>query len=143
MVRVKIDNRIRVLVENGVIGGHRSMFVVVGKKARDQIVTLHQILTKAVVGARPSVLWCYKKDLGFSSSKKKRQRENKKKVHAGILNPDVSCYIRMQLLILAFRKVIRSKCSCHLRRSDTAIMLSPTRFWVILMEFLFSRTSKP
>lgn len=37
MVRRKIDNRIRVLIENGVTLGHRTMFVVVGEKARDQV----------------------------------------------------------------------------------------------------------
>ena len=37
MVRKKIDNRIRILIENGVALGRRSMFVVVGDKARDQV----------------------------------------------------------------------------------------------------------
>lgn len=31
-----------------------------------QVVILHHMLSKATVRARPSVLWCYKKDLGFS-----------------------------------------------------------------------------
>ena len=35
--RKKIDNRIRLLIENGVAQGRRSMFVVVGDKARDQV----------------------------------------------------------------------------------------------------------
>jgi N-acetyltransferase 10 len=85
MVRVKLDNRIRTLIENGVAKGHRSMFVVVGDKAKDQVVTLHQILTKSIVGARPSVLWCYKKDLGFSSHRKKRMREVRKKIATGMI----------------------------------------------------------
>lgn len=37
MVRKKIDNRIRVLIENGVTLGHRTLFVVVGDKGRDQV----------------------------------------------------------------------------------------------------------
>lgn len=37
MVRRKIDNRIRVLIENGVTLGHRTMFIIVGEKARDQV----------------------------------------------------------------------------------------------------------
>lgn len=37
MVRKKIDNRIRTLIENGVKLGHRTMFVVVGDKGRDQV----------------------------------------------------------------------------------------------------------
>ena len=66
MVRKKIDNRIRLLIENGVALGHRSLFVVVGDKARDQVPLLHHMLSKATVKARPNVLWCYKKELGFS-----------------------------------------------------------------------------
>lgn len=37
MVKKKIDNRIRVMIENGVKLGHRTMFIVVGDKARDQV----------------------------------------------------------------------------------------------------------
>ena len=36
-MRKKIDNRVRVLIENGVKIGHRTMFVVVGDKAKDQV----------------------------------------------------------------------------------------------------------
>lgn len=38
MVRKKIDNRIRVLIENGVKLGHRTLFVIVGDKGRDQVI---------------------------------------------------------------------------------------------------------
>lgn len=78
----KVDGRIRTLVENGVALHHRSLFVVVGDRGRDQVrimsavvadtfivfqvVILHHMLSKATVRARPSVLWCYKKELGFS-----------------------------------------------------------------------------
>lgn len=86
MVFKKLDNRLRVLMENGITLGHRSLFLIVGPKARDQVksetenfvtdlfnfilpqvVILHQMLSKSQVKARPSVLWCYKKELGFSS----------------------------------------------------------------------------
>jgi N-acetyltransferase 10 len=65
-MRKKIDPRIRTLIENGVRTHHRSFFVLVGDRGRDQVVNLHYMLSKARVSARPSVLWCYKKDLGFS-----------------------------------------------------------------------------
>lgn len=61
-----MDSRIRTLVENCHKLGHRSMFVIVGDKGRDQVVNLHYMLSKTVVKARPSVLWCYKKDLYLS-----------------------------------------------------------------------------
>ncbi|WAR02866.1 NAT10-like protein [Mya arenaria] len=86
MVRKKIDNRIRVLIENGVAEGHRTMFVVIGDHARDQVVILHHMLSKAQVKARPSVLWCYKKELGFSSHRKKRMRQLQKKISSGKLD---------------------------------------------------------
>jgi tRNA(Met) C34 N-acetyltransferase TmcA len=42
------------------------MFVIIGDKGRDQVVNLHYMLSKASVKARPTVLWCYKKDLALS-----------------------------------------------------------------------------
>ncbi|XP_023271075.1 RNA cytidine acetyltransferase isoform X1 [Seriola lalandi dorsalis] len=85
-VRKKVDNRIRVQIENGVALQHRTVFVVVGDRGRDQVVILHHMLSKASVRARPSVLWCYKKDLGFSSNRKKRMRQLQKKIKTGTLN---------------------------------------------------------
>ncbi|XP_066922128.1 RNA cytidine acetyltransferase-like [Clytia hemisphaerica] len=86
MVLKKIDNRIRVVIENGVQQKHRTLFFVVGDKARDQVVILHHMLSKAQVKARPSVLWCYKKELGFSSHRKKRMKQLQKKVKSGSLD---------------------------------------------------------
>ncbi|CAJ0933087.1 unnamed protein product, partial [Mesorhabditis belari] len=79
----RLDARIKTLVENGVAKHHRSLFVIVGDKGKDQIPTLHHILTKATVGPRPSMLWCYKKELGFSSNRQKRARQLKKKGEVG------------------------------------------------------------
>lgn len=74
------------LIENGVHTGHRTMFVIVGQKGRDQVVILHHMLSKTTVKARPSVLWCYKKELGFSSHRKKRMRQLQKKIKSGKLD---------------------------------------------------------
>lgn len=86
MVRTKIDSRIKTFIENGVKLQHRTMFVIVGDKGRDQVVILHHILSKSVVKARPSVLWCYKKELGFSSNKKKRMKQVQRKIKSGKVN---------------------------------------------------------
>nr|XP_020767900.1 RNA cytidine acetyltransferase isoform X2 [Odocoileus virginianus texanus] len=86
MHRKKVDNRIRILIENGVAERQRSLFVVVGDRGKDQVVILHHMLSKATVRARPSVLWCYKKELGFSSHRKKRMRQLQKKIKNGTLN---------------------------------------------------------
>ena len=65
-MKKKVDSRIRTLVENCVKLRQRGLFVLIGDKGRDQVVNLHYMLSKAVVKARPSVLWCYKKDLYLS-----------------------------------------------------------------------------
>lgn len=75
LVKKKVDNRIRALLENGVKTNHRSIYVVVGDRGRDQVMYLHYMLSKARVQAKPSILWCYKKELqGFSSNKRKRMK---------------------------------------------------------------------
>ncbi|CAH1257422.1 NAT10 [Branchiostoma lanceolatum] len=86
MVLKKVDNRIRVLIENGVVQHHRGLFVIVGDKGKDQVVILHHMLSKAQVKARPSVLWCYKKELGFSTHRKKRMKQLQKKIRNGTLD---------------------------------------------------------
>ncbi|KAI8622823.1 GNAT acetyltransferase 2-domain-containing protein [Chytriomyces sp. MP71] len=83
MKRKKLDSRIPALISNGVASRHRSLFVIVGDRGRDQVVTLHYLLSKARVSARPSVLWCYKKELGFSSHRKKRMNQIKKQIARG------------------------------------------------------------
>ena len=52
------------------------------------MVNLHYMLSKATVKARPSVLWCYKKDLYLSSHRKKRVNQVKKLVARGLLDPE-------------------------------------------------------
>ncbi|KAK8653530.1 hypothetical protein V6N13_127525 [Hibiscus sabdariffa] len=87
-MRKKVDERIRTLIENGVKSRHRSMFVIIGDKSRDQIVNLHYMLSKAVVKSRPTVLWCYKDKLELSSHKKKRAKQIKKLMQRGLLDPE-------------------------------------------------------
>ena len=73
--RKKVDSRIRTLIENGVKTHQRSFFVLVGDRGRDQIPNLHYILHKCSVRRKTSALWCYKKDLGFSTHREKRRKE--------------------------------------------------------------------
>ncbi|KAH7852680.1 hypothetical protein Vadar_027832 [Vaccinium darrowii] len=87
-MRKKVDDRIRMLIENGVKTRNRSMFVIIGDKSRDQIVNLHYMLGKAVVKSRPTVLWCYKEKLELSSHKRKRTKQVKKLMQRGLLDPE-------------------------------------------------------
>jgi N-acetyltransferase 10 len=84
VVTKKVDNRIKILIENGVKERKRSMFVIIGDRGRDQVVNLHYMLSKTVVKKRPSVLWCYKNELAFSSNRKKRMKRIKKKISRGV-----------------------------------------------------------
>ncbi|KAK7358902.1 hypothetical protein VNO77_00843 [Canavalia gladiata] len=85
-MRKKVDERIRTLIENGVKTRHRSMFVIIGDKSRDQIVNLHYMLSKAQIKSRPTVLWCYKDKLELSSHKRKREKQMKKLMQRGLLD---------------------------------------------------------
>lgn len=46
---------------------------------------MHHILSKAYTKERPSVLWCYKKELGFNTHKKKRLKQLQNKIQLGKL----------------------------------------------------------
>lgn len=84
MVKKKVDSRVRVLLENCIKENFRSFVVLVGDHGKDQVVNLHYMLSKAAVKARPKVLWCYKKELGFSTHKQKRMRQIKKQQQRGL-----------------------------------------------------------
>lgn len=85
MVRKRLDERIRTLLERGVVSGQRSMLVLVGDHGKDQVPNLHQILAKTTLQTRPNVLWCYKKDLGFSTHRQKRMKKLKRDKARGLL----------------------------------------------------------
>lgn len=84
MVKKKVDARVRVLLENCIKENFRSFVVLVGDHGKDQVMNLHYMLSKAAVKARPKVLWCYKKELGFSTHKQKRMRQIKKQQQRGL-----------------------------------------------------------
>ncbi|KIJ54078.1 hypothetical protein M422DRAFT_25043 [Sphaerobolus stellatus SS14] len=87
-MRKQLDPRIPILISNNVKKNHRSFIVLVGDKGRDQIVNLHYLLSQARVSARPSVLWCYKKELGFTTHRKKREAKIKREVKRGVREPN-------------------------------------------------------
>ena len=82
-IRKKVAPQIRDLTERNVALRERSMYVIVGDNGRDQVVNLHYMLSK-LTGRKPNVLWCYKKELGFSSHTKKRSKEVKKSHKSGL-----------------------------------------------------------
>ena len=88
MVRKAVDPRINVLIKNNVQTNHRSFFVVVGDHGKEQVANIHWMLSQAKDTKRPSVLWCYKKELGFTSHRKKREAKVKKEIKRGIREPN-------------------------------------------------------
>jgi len=88
MPKKKVDGRVRTLIENGIKTGTRSLFVIVGDRGKDQVVNLHYMLSKLRVKARPPVLWCYNKELGFSTHKQKRMRQIKKMQQRGLYDSE-------------------------------------------------------
>ena len=82
-MRKQLDSRIPTLIRNNVLLNQRSFFVLVGDKSRDQIVNLHFLLSQSRVSSRPNVLWCYKKDLGFTTHRKKREAKIKREIKNG------------------------------------------------------------
>lgn len=79
----KLDSRVNALINNAVISNHRSFFILVGDRGRNQVVNLHFLLSQSRHTARPNVLWCYKKELGFTSNRKKREAKVKRDVKRG------------------------------------------------------------
>ncbi|CAE7872352.1 NAT10, partial [Symbiodinium sp. KB8] len=88
MPKKKVDSRVRTLIENCVKTRQRSLFVVVGDRGKYQVVNLHYMLTKAQAKTKPSVLWCYDKELGFSTHRQKRMRQVKQMQAKGVWNED-------------------------------------------------------
>jgi hypothetical protein len=50
MLKKKVDDRIRVAIQNGVKTKTRTMLVIVGDRGKEQVVNLHYILSKSEVG---------------------------------------------------------------------------------------------
>ncbi|KZT55497.1 DUF699-domain-containing protein [Calocera cornea HHB12733] len=82
-MRKQLDPRLPTLITNCALTNQRSLIILVGDKSRDQVVNLHFLLSQARVSSRPNVLWCYKKDLGFTSHRKKREAKIKREVKQG------------------------------------------------------------
>ncbi|EUD64608.1 hypothetical protein C922_05023 [Plasmodium inui San Antonio 1] len=87
-MKKKVDGRIKTLVENNVALGQRSMFLVIGDQGKNVVVNFHFLLNR-LVSRTHNILWCYKKKLDFSTSKKKRFREMKKKIKKGTFDTTI------------------------------------------------------
>mmetsp|Transcript_8003 Transcript_8003/g.13886 ORF Transcript_8003/g.13886 Transcript_8003/m.13886 type:complete len:1268 (-) Transcript_8003:130-3933(-) len=97
MVRKKLDERIRTLFQHFLQTNQRSLLLLVGDHGKDQVPNLHQILQRTAdhskserVSNSNSVLWCYKKELGFSTHRKKRMEKLKRDKKRGLAKQTIS-----------------------------------------------------
>jgi len=66
-MKKKIDDRIIYLIKNCNNRKHRGIILVVGDRGKDLVANIHSLLCKEIIGPRPNILWCYNKEVGFSS----------------------------------------------------------------------------
>ena len=103
-MKKKIDPKIQTLLDNCSKTNQRAFLLIVGDRGKDQVysfilhlnllieikvVNFHYLLSKNSNILKPKVLWCYKKELGFSSNKKKRMREIQKLQKKGLYNANI------------------------------------------------------
>lgn len=88
MVKKKVDERIKGLIEYTIKNNKRSFFIIVGDYGKDQVENIHRIQTKLKIKLHSNILWCYKNELGFSTHKKKRIKEIKRNQSRGLYDPD-------------------------------------------------------
>ncbi|KAL9186796.1 hypothetical protein ACHAXT_010516 [Thalassiosira profunda] len=91
MVRKKLDERLRTLFQHSLRTNQRSLLLLVGDHGKDQVPNLYQILHRTAdhskterVANSNSVLWCYKKELGFSTHRRKRMEKMKRDKKRGL-----------------------------------------------------------
>lgn len=88
-MKKKVDSRVQTLIENNIKKHQRSMIFLVGDRSRYQVVNFHYILTRQFLRSKPNVLWCYSKELEFSTHQKKRIKETKSKQMKGLHDENV------------------------------------------------------
>lgn len=73
MVKRKVDDRVKTLIEDAARQQHRGLLLLVGDRGKDQIVNLHLMVSRANHNAKVNVLWCMREDPDFGSTGRKQQ----------------------------------------------------------------------
>ncbi|VDL64217.1 unnamed protein product [Hymenolepis diminuta] len=82
----KLDSRIQLMLQNGVNQNYRTVLVVVGNKGQDQVPILYQLQTQIQRRGILKILWCYKKELSFSTHRKRNLKLLNKRRKAGVVS---------------------------------------------------------
>ena len=83
MVLSALDPSIPQLLRNSFTAHHRSVFLIIGSNPVHALPPLLNVRSKCSL-SRPSLLWCYKSDLSFSSHAKKRMKKSKSLAKKGL-----------------------------------------------------------
>jgi N-acetyltransferase 10 len=85
LTKRKVDDRIKILIDDAVERKHRSIVLLVGDRGKDQIVNLHQMVSRANHSSKINLLWCmkHKPDFG-STSRKVQEKQARLEVKAGM-----------------------------------------------------------
>lgn len=125
-VKKRIDPRLKILIEEGIRKNHRSFLVLIGKRGKSQIVNLHWLLTRCHDGTRPSVLWCYKNELGFAPNHVKQVQKIRKEIRRGL---------RTENLNDPFESFILSNQIRYAKFKDSERILGQTFQCLIIQDF--------
>eukprot|EP01084_Bolivina_argentea_P006955 13127_1 len=127
IVKKKIDGRIKKLLENGIRNNHRSFMILIGKRGKSQIVNLHWLLSRCSENHEtPSVLWCYKDQLGFSPNHVKQVQKIKKDIKRGLRTGNLSD---------PFESFILSNKIRYTKFKDSSKILGQTFKFLIIQNF--------
>ncbi|KAK7196225.1 GNAT acetyltransferase 2 like protein [Novymonas esmeraldas] len=90
MVKRKVDDRVKALIDDVAHHKHRGLVLLVGDRAKDQVVSLHHMVSRANHDAKVSVLWCMREDVDFGSTGKKQQERRARLEVKGGLSTEAS-----------------------------------------------------
>ncbi|KAG5481581.1 hypothetical protein LSCM1_05605 [Leishmania martiniquensis] len=86
----KVDDRIKALIDDVAHHKHRGLILLVGDRAKDQVVNLHLMISRANHNAKVSVLWCMREEPDFGSTGKKQQERRARLEVKGGLSTEAS-----------------------------------------------------
>ncbi|KPI89073.1 hypothetical protein ABL78_1809 [Leptomonas seymouri] len=89
-VKRKVDDRIKALIDDVAHHKHRGLILLVGDRAKDQVVNLHHMVSRANHNAKATLLWCMRDDPDFGSTGKKQQEKRARLEVKGGLSTEAS-----------------------------------------------------
>lgn len=130
-MKKKIDKRITDLINYCSITNERSVFIIVGDNAREQIPNLHYLYSQSNSFERLKkleILWCYKKELDLSNHQQKELNKSLKSQLKGNYNSNSNT-------INPFSEFIRTSSIQRIKYDESYKVLGKTYGILILQDF--------